>query len=735
MHNENGLRAWPLSAALALGIFAMPVQAGSVGFVVKQHNGPWTVGQQQGVVGATNPTAAYTISLTHTRSSGSNQVTVTDVLPSGIWPAWSGTRTSGGYNCTYSFNASNKRYTVTCQHPSAPAGTGAITLPVWIDQLAVGTVNNTVTTLPAGLPPVPASTNVTRVREVPSNRTCESFGGTLGINAFDNNGTFGALGSNTVGAQFQVYNPGPALPAGRTDFNHDPGGWMDDGDYRLSNRMSQGTGRDGEWFWTVGDHTSINQNGGKGDPNQLMMLVNASHIPTVFYRQRVAVTPNVNYEFSLWAMHANNPNSRYFFTPPPNGAGRTPLPFDLAFAVNRIGIDDDNDGQVDEAGEAQQIVTSGETAATAIPTWRQFAAVFNTGGATEVEFIFRNDGPGGPGNDLALDDLMMGTCSGLPSGNIQGSLYYDDNRNDQLDGSETGRLPANIAVELVNSDGLIVATVFTDANGNYLFQNIPTLPNASYTVRVITTDTDVPNGATIGTAQSVPITFTQGGTVTTNFGFDATTLTLAKTWANAVINDAVAITATRAGSSIATLNAVANTAAETDTGTSVIVVAGDAINFTENFTTGGAANYATTLACTGAADTNPADGLTINAADRQIVCTYTNTRRLADLWIDKSNTPGQNNETDQPADSVTQGAQTSYVLRIGNNGPMTANNAVVSDVPGQGLTGCSVTACSGTGGATCPADTSGVLTAAGAVIPLLPVGGRVDITVICTVAN
>ena len=67
------------------------------------------------------------------------------------------------------------------------------------------------------------------------------------------------------------------------------------------------------------------------------------------------------------------------------------------------------------------------------------------------------------------------------------------------------------------------------------------------------------------------------------------------------------------------------------------VYAGDALTFAESFTTGTSSNYNSSLACTGATDTNLADGLTINAADSNIVCTYTNTRksttfRLAKVW-------------------------------------------------------------------------------------------------------
>jgi uncharacterized repeat protein (TIGR01451 family) len=98
------------------------------------------------------------------------------------------------------------------------------------------------------------------------------------------------------------------------------------------------------------------------------------------------------------------------------------------------------------------------------------------------------------------------------------------------------------------------------------------------------------------------------------------TVILSKTWAGATLNDAVNIT----GTGLTTLASVANTANKTDTGVTDTVATGSVISIAESFTTGSAANYASSLSCTGTTGLS-GNVLTIGAADTAIVCTMTNT--------------------------------------------------------------------------------------------------------------
>ncbi len=168
-------------------------------------------------------------------------------------------------------------------------------------------------------------------------------------------------------------------------------------------------------------------------------------------------------------------------------------------------------------------------------------------------------------------------------------------------------------------------------------------------------------------------------------------ITLAKTWVEAVPNNAVTISAT----GLTSLLSVANTANENDTGTVQATAVGSVLTLAELFTTGTAANYSSTLACTGTTGL-AGSTLTVGNADTAIVCTYTNKSVLAAVTIAK---------TDSKSVSVSGGTN-NYVITVSNAGPASANGSVLTDVVGSGLTcpAANAVACTVTvGAATCPA--------------------------------
>ena len=108
----------------------------------------------------------------------------------------------------------------------------------------------------------------------------------------------------------------------------------------------------------------------------------------------------------------------------------------------------------------------------------------------------------------------------------------------------------------------------------------------------------------------------------------------------------------------------------------------------------------------------------------------------ADLQVTKTNTFGSG-PNDQAGDTVTAGSTQSYVIVVTNNGPSSANGAVIRDPAPTGLT-CSAVSCSNaTGGAACaftPALTvANLQSTAGVTINTLPSGGSVRLTLVCTV--
>jgi uncharacterized repeat protein (TIGR01451 family) len=115
----------------------------------------------------------------------------------------------------------------------------------------------------------------------------------------------------------------------------------------------------------------------------------------------------------------------------------------------------------------------------------------------------------------------------------------------------------------------------------------------------------------------------------------AATLTLRKTWVNAIANDAVTVSGT-GGANDATLGSVANSANETDTGAAAAVLVGEQLTISEAFTTGVASNYASSLSCTGNATPLAGNVLTVTAGDQAIVCTQVNSRIAATLTLRKT---------------------------------------------------------------------------------------------------
>ena len=170
------------------------------------------------------------------------------------------------------------------------------------------------------------------------------------------------------------------------------------------------------------------------------------------------------------------------------------------------------------------------------------------------------------------------------------------------------------------------------------------------------------------------------------------------------------------------------------------------MTLSEAFITGTASDYGKALACTGntgtgAALTYTADAtsgtLVVGAASTSVVCTFTNTSRVAALAIDKTNNVAQ----------LTSGTSTTYTITVSNGGPANVVGALVRDVAtgsgcgtasASGLCNCTVaTQCSVTSGtATCPTSinlTWANLTGSGVQIPLMNANSSIQFQVSCQV--
>ncbi len=170
---------------------------------------------------------------------------------------------------------------------------------------------------------------------------------------------------------------GPQLPAGTTTYNFVGNGGPQDGEYTI--------GRNTFFYgWNLpNDHT--------GDAGGKCLIVNASFTTGEFYNIAVnGLCENTTYEFSSWLMNIL-PSSQC------DGNG---IPVNVQFEIWDI----TNTSQL-ASGNTDNIN------GTATPIWEQYGLVFQTlPGQTSIILKMINNGAGGCGNDLAIDDIVFKSC-------------------------------------------------------------------------------------------------------------------------------------------------------------------------------------------------------------------------------------------------------------------------------------------------------------------------------------
>ncbi|WP_124981529.1 T9SS type B sorting domain-containing protein [Nonlabens xiamenensis] len=171
---------------------------------------------------------------------------------------------------------------------------------------------------------------------------------------------------------------GPALPNTVTTYRY-VNSAVQDGEYTISSNMQQLNS-----FWNAPDHT--------GDQEGRMLLVNADFNAGIFYQIPInGLCENTPYEFSSWVINvlgANNP------------CGNTEIPIQVRFQIWDI---------TDTNLLADGVMM--ERLADPSPTWVQYGLTFTTApGQNGCILKLINEGAGGCGNDLAIDDIEFRTC-------------------------------------------------------------------------------------------------------------------------------------------------------------------------------------------------------------------------------------------------------------------------------------------------------------------------------------
>ncbi|WP_229720430.1 Ig-like domain-containing protein [Winogradskyella helgolandensis] len=172
----------------------------------------------------------------------------------------------------------------------------------------------------------------------------------------------------------------PQLPVGTTTYTFVGFPGPQDGQYTIGPQTSH-------YGWSMpSDHTD--------DVNGKALIVNASFTTGEFYTTSIdGLCENTTYEFSSWLMNIL----------PLSGCGGNGIPVNVQFEIW-----DDTDTNLLASGDTGNIYSS------SVPTWEQYGLVFQTlPGQTSVILKMINNGAGGCGNDLAIDDIVFKSCGDL----------------------------------------------------------------------------------------------------------------------------------------------------------------------------------------------------------------------------------------------------------------------------------------------------------------------------------
>ena len=246
-------------------------------------------------------------------------------------------------------------------------------------------------------------------------------------------------------------NYGPALPTGTTNYTFVTGA-PNDGMYTLFYR----TNLYSTWHNSL-DHTPDATNG----PNGKALIVNADASTSGdFYKRTVSgLCINTTFEFSAWLMNIYNPGSNY--------CGASEIPINVRFEIW-----DTTETVLLGSGNTGNII------GTAAPLWQQFALVFTTGSQTSVVLKMKNNGLGGCGNDLAIDDIEFRSCGDLttitsPSAVANSYATCQNPVSIQLQANTSGS-PVHFYQWQQSLDGITWTDIVGATNANYVTPNLTT---------------------------------------------------------------------------------------------------------------------------------------------------------------------------------------------------------------------------------------------------------------------
>jgi len=201
----------------------------------------------------------------------------------------------------------------------------------------------------------------------------------------------GSLGDPVVNITFG--NVSKPLTASQTNYRFNPD-CPGDGDYTIAATIPQCYASINAWYPLREDHTP-------NDVNGVMMIVNASYDPGDFYVDTVrGLCSNTTYEFAAWVMNVLAPGSICYL------GGKVP---DITFSIENF------DGSI----IAQY--NTGDIQATSFAQWLHYGFFFTNSNNSDIVLRLTNNGAGGCGNDLALDDITFRPCGPNVTAFIKGN--------------------------------------------------------------------------------------------------------------------------------------------------------------------------------------------------------------------------------------------------------------------------------------------------------------------------
>jgi len=208
----------------------------------------------------------------------------------------------------------------------------------------------------------------------------------------------GSLGDPVVNITFGSGTStfGPSLQTTATGYGYQNSSCIIDNHYEITNQVFGCY--PGDWHDLPQDHT--------GNPGGYFMLIGASNTPSDFYLDTVKnLCANTTYEFAAWVLNMMLPSGCS------STGGLRP---NITFSIEDVN------------GNSLGIYNTGDIGVTALPTWIQYGLFFTTpANATSIVLRMTNNGLGGCGNDIALDDITFRTCGPTTTASFNSTTFQD----------------------------------------------------------------------------------------------------------------------------------------------------------------------------------------------------------------------------------------------------------------------------------------------------------------------